>query len=116
MKFWWNRWRPAWRIKFNAGAYRINFDIHRAFGLWTWANALIFVVDLRLVERRLQSQPSLYANDGAMFEFSDPSPELPARAEPLESIRVLAGERPKPRDKLDGGASARKDLIKKEKI
>ncbi len=32
----WARWKPAWVIKTSASAYRINFDIHRAFGLWLW--------------------------------------------------------------------------------
>ncbi len=33
---WWPRWAPAWKIKYPASSYRINFDIHRAFGLWVW--------------------------------------------------------------------------------
>ncbi len=41
-KSWWSRWKPAWLIKLGAGAYRINFDIHRAFGLWTWAMLFVF--------------------------------------------------------------------------
>jgi uncharacterized iron-regulated membrane protein len=36
------RWAPAWKIKTSGSAYRINFDIHRAFSLWTWA--LLFVI------------------------------------------------------------------------
>lgn len=32
----WARWKPAWLIKISGSAYRINFDIHRAFGLWVW--------------------------------------------------------------------------------
>lgn len=32
----WTRWKPAWKIKTSGSAYRINFDIHRAFGLWLW--------------------------------------------------------------------------------
>ena len=32
----WSRWGPAWRIKTSGSAYRINFDLHRAFGLWLW--------------------------------------------------------------------------------
>lgn len=36
------RWRPAWTIKTSGSAYRINFDIHRAFSLWTWS--LLFVI------------------------------------------------------------------------
>jgi len=39
---WWMRWRPAWRIKTSGSAYRLNFDIHRAFGLWLWL--LLFVL------------------------------------------------------------------------
>ena len=41
-KSWWSRWKPAWLIKTNAGFYRLNFDIHRAFGLWTWAMLFVF--------------------------------------------------------------------------
>jgi uncharacterized iron-regulated membrane protein len=41
-KGFWSRWAPAWKIKTSGSAYRINFDIHRAFGLWTWA--LLFIV------------------------------------------------------------------------
>ena len=39
---WWVRWAPAWRIKTTGSPYRINFDIHRVFGLWTWA--LLFIL------------------------------------------------------------------------
>jgi uncharacterized iron-regulated membrane protein len=35
-KSFWSRWKPAWVIKTSARAYRINFDIHRAFSLWLW--------------------------------------------------------------------------------
>lgn len=35
-KAFWRRWKPAWLIKVRGSAYRINFDIHRAFGLWLW--------------------------------------------------------------------------------
>lgn len=38
----WTRWAPAWMIKTQGSAYRINCDIHRAFGLWTWL--LLFVI------------------------------------------------------------------------
>lgn len=39
---WWRRWKPAWRIKTSGSAFRMNFDIHRAFGLWTWV--LLFIL------------------------------------------------------------------------
>jgi len=33
IKRWWN---PAWLVKWNGSTYRINFDLHRAGGLWVW--------------------------------------------------------------------------------
>lgn len=36
------RWAPAWKIKTSGSGYRINFDIHRAFGLWVWG--LLFML------------------------------------------------------------------------
>lgn len=36
------RWAPAWVIKRGASFYRLNFDLHRAGGLWLWAMLLIF--------------------------------------------------------------------------
>lgn len=38
------RWRPAWLVKRGAGVYRINFDLHRAGGLWCWGLLLILAV------------------------------------------------------------------------
>jgi uncharacterized iron-regulated membrane protein len=40
----WQRWQPAWRIKRSAGASRLNFDLHRAGGLWFWGLLLIMAV------------------------------------------------------------------------
>jgi uncharacterized iron-regulated membrane protein len=36
------RWRPAWWVKWGAGFHRVNFDLHRALGLWTWAMFFLF--------------------------------------------------------------------------
>lgn len=33
----WQRWKPAWMLRWGAGAYKLNFDLHRAGSLWTWA-------------------------------------------------------------------------------
>jgi uncharacterized iron-regulated membrane protein len=37
-----SRWKPAWLVKWQAGATRINFDLHRAFGLWLCIVLLMF--------------------------------------------------------------------------
>jgi uncharacterized iron-regulated membrane protein len=41
-KSWWRRWQPAWNIRWRGGATKLNFDMHRAFSLWTWA--LLFII------------------------------------------------------------------------
>ncbi|QSQ19458.1 PepSY domain-containing protein [Pyxidicoccus parkwayensis] len=38
----WQLWKPAWKVNWSAGRYRLNFDLHRAFGLWTWV--LLFIL------------------------------------------------------------------------
>lgn len=39
---WPSRWKPAWRVRWLAGSYKLNFDLHRAGGLWIWAALFIF--------------------------------------------------------------------------
>lgn len=51
---WWDRWKPAWQIKLNASAYRINFDVHRAFGLWLWL--MLFIVAFTSVSMNLGNE------------------------------------------------------------
>jgi len=41
-KSFWARWKPSWLVRTARGAYKLNFDLHRAFGLWTWV--LLFVI------------------------------------------------------------------------
>lgn len=38
---WWQRWQPSWVVRWRAGGYKLNFDLHRAGGLWVW---LIIIV------------------------------------------------------------------------
>lgn len=38
----WQRWQPAWLIKWSASKTRITFDLHRAGGLWLWIALLVF--------------------------------------------------------------------------
>jgi uncharacterized iron-regulated membrane protein len=40
----WSRWKPAWQIKRDANRYRVNFDVHRAVGLWLWLMFLMLAV------------------------------------------------------------------------
>lgn len=38
----WQRWKPSWKIRKQVGAYRLNYDLHRAVSLWTWI--LLFIL------------------------------------------------------------------------
>jgi uncharacterized iron-regulated membrane protein len=42
LRAWLARWRSAWRVRLRASAFKLNFDLHRAGSLWTWA--LLFVL------------------------------------------------------------------------
>ena len=82
---WFLRWKPAWMIKFRASAFRINFDVHRAFGLWTWA--LLFVLAWSSVGFNL---PEVYAPVmSRLFGGSTPSvPAPPPLPQPLDNPKL----------------------------
>lgn len=42
LQSWWSRWGAAWRVRWRGGGYKINFDLHRAGGLWFWALLFVF--------------------------------------------------------------------------
>jgi uncharacterized iron-regulated membrane protein len=50
----WKRWRSAWKIKTTGSAYRITFDIHRAFSLWLWG--VLFTVAFTAFSLNLYSE------------------------------------------------------------
>jgi uncharacterized iron-regulated membrane protein len=39
---WWNRWKPSWKVRTGSSRYKLNFDLHRAGGLWLWPLLLVF--------------------------------------------------------------------------
>lgn len=41
---WLARWAPAWMVRRGASRYKLNFDLHRAGGLWIWPVLLVFAV------------------------------------------------------------------------
>lgn len=95
---WWSRWKPAWRIKWRGSGFRINFDIHRAFGLWCWV--LLFVLAVTAASLNLYkevAQPVV-----AFFSTFTPTPNDLRTATPkdepimprlsLSQATVLAGQ------------------------
>ncbi len=39
---WIRRWWRAWKVRWQGGSAKINFDLHRAGGLWLWAMLFVF--------------------------------------------------------------------------
>jgi len=53
----WRRWVPAWKINFRANSTRINFDLHRAGGLWVWLLLFVFGWSSVMLELRQVYEP-----------------------------------------------------------
>ena len=79
-KTYWQRWQPAWLIKWSASKTRIVFDLHRAGGLWLWLALLVF------------AWSSVYMNLGGFYstvmksvsEYHQPWNDFPDLPEPLQ--------------------------------
>ncbi len=82
---WWRRWSTAWSVKWHAGGTRINFDLHRAGGLWLWAMLLIFAwssVYMNLWD-------SVYAKvTRAFFEYHALWTDVPLLDKPMAQPRI----------------------------
>jgi uncharacterized iron-regulated membrane protein len=79
----WNKWKPAWRVKIGAGAYRINYDLHRAAGLWVWI--MLFVLAWSGVAFNLGDQ--VYTPVMKLF-FEMQDHDLPKLAQPLDALEL----------------------------
>nr|WP_255608806.1 PepSY-associated TM helix domain-containing protein [Methylosinus sp. Sm6] len=51
VKFW-SRWKPSWLVKWRGGAFRVNFDLHRASGLWLWPMLFVFAFSSVMMDMR----------------------------------------------------------------
>jgi uncharacterized iron-regulated membrane protein len=80
----WRRWRYAWWVKWRASGFRVNFDLHRASGLWVWPMLFIFawssvMMNIRPVYERVMH---------AVFAYQSPMDEFMANARPNDSPRL----------------------------
>jgi uncharacterized iron-regulated membrane protein len=41
-RLWRRRWAPSWSVRWRSSAFKLNFDLHRAGGLWFWPLLLVF--------------------------------------------------------------------------
>jgi uncharacterized iron-regulated membrane protein len=72
----WSRWKSAWQIKRDANRYRVNFDVHRAVGLWLWL--LFFTIAISGVYLALRFEVFRPALAMVMSISPDPFEQAPA--------------------------------------
>lgn len=77
----WRRWKPAWRIKRGASSFRLNFDLHRAGGLWLWALLFVFAWSSVMMNIRSVYEPVMRT----LFDYRSP---LDSLERPLAELRL----------------------------
>lgn len=79
----WRRWRRAWGMRTSSRA-KLNFDLHRAGGLWLWPILLLFAWSSVGFNLRTVYSPVMKAALGQPAGYDD----LPLRSEPLVHSRL----------------------------
>jgi uncharacterized iron-regulated membrane protein len=75
---WWSRWWQAWQLRWGHGAYRLNFDLHRAGGLWLWAWMFVFAWSSVALNLHDVYHPVMHA----LFESQEDDAGKPASSPP----------------------------------
>jgi len=70
------RFWPSFLVRARAGAYKLNFDLHRAGGLWTWG--LLFVLGFTAFSMNLYDE----VFEPIMTKISDATPSIWSSREP----------------------------------
>jgi uncharacterized iron-regulated membrane protein len=76
------RWLPAWKIRRKTNTFKLNYDLHHAFGLWLWL--MLFVIAWSSVGFNLQAvyQPVMQAVVGLTPREGRPA----AKPEPNKAV------------------------------
>lgn len=70
------RWLPSFRVRTRGGTYKLNFDLHRAGGLWTWG--LLFLLGFTAFSMNLYDE----VFEPIMTKISDATPSIWTSREP----------------------------------
>jgi uncharacterized iron-regulated membrane protein len=76
---WVKRWWRAWQVRWQGGAAKVNFDLHRAGGLWLWAMLLVFAWSTVAFNLRDVYYPVM----GSLFTKQSFGEDIPRLAQPL---------------------------------
>lgn len=85
------RWRPSWRVRWKSAPYKLNFDLHRAGGLWLWPLLLVFAwssVSFNLPQVFVPAMSALGAEDARLVLLDNTLPA--ARNAPALDFRQAA--------------------------
>jgi len=80
----WRRWRPAWLVKRGASGYRLQFDLHRAGGLWLWPLLFVFAWSSVMMNIR----PVYEAVMQSFFDYRSPMDSLAPSAPRNDAPRL----------------------------
>lgn len=92
---WWRRWKPAWAVRWAAGGYKLNFDLHRAGGLWIWVLIIIIAFtsfSLNLYKEIFHPMLSLVSKTTPGPSALVPLAPLGARIEPTIGFRQIVAD------------------------
>jgi uncharacterized iron-regulated membrane protein len=90
-------WGKAWRVRWKASNYKINFDLHRAGGLWLWPVLLVFAWSSVAMNLRDVYDPVMKALGSEAVYDQLPDAPAPANYRPdyakaLVNARQLASD------------------------
>ena len=88
-KNFWQRWAPSWKIRTKSGGYKLNFDLHRAFGLWLWAVLVIFAWSSFQFNFHMDLYPKLMKT---ISDYETTSDTLPKLKKPLMNPKIDWGQ------------------------
>lgn len=85
IKNWCQRWLPAWKFRWRSSTYKLNFDLHRASGLWSWL--ILFIFAWSSVYMNLWDTAYTWATR-TVFDYKTSWTELPKLDEPLHDPKI----------------------------
>lgn len=91
---WWGRWMPSWTVRWAAGGYKLNFDLHRAGGLWVWVLIIVIAFtsfSLNLYREVFYPVLSLVSQTTPSPNVLRPPGPVGTRIEPAIGFRDIVG-------------------------
>ena len=89
------RWLPAWKIRTKTNIFKLNYDLHHAFGLWLWL--MLFVIAWSSVGFNLQQiykpvMQAIVGLEGKEDKLKEPSQSEKLSAQSLPDSKTFINE------------------------